>query len=323
MRRSSVIALVLALLAGACRSRVPAEGPAPPAAAATAASAVPEARTEVSASVIDDGILVAGGLRADGTATARVDRYDPGTGRWSVGPDLPEALHHAGMAAFGGRIYVAGGYMDDGAGGWVGTARVWSLGGEETRWRAEPPLATARGALGLAATAQGLVAFGGTDAGVVLASVEVLAAGAKAWRAAPPMGRAREHLAAAARHGRVFAIAGRAGGLETNTASVESFDPGRPTEGWRPEPSLVRPRGGIAAATVGDAVCVAGGEEPAGTIASLECLGGDQWREVATLVTPRHGLGVVAGGGRNLHVLAGGPRPGLFVSDAHEVVAIP
>ncbi len=38
---------------------------------------------------------------------------------------------------------------------------------------------------------------------------------------------------------------------------------------------------------------------------------------MATLAVPRHGVAVVAVGG-TLHVIGGGPQPGLFVSDAHE-----
>jgi hypothetical protein len=42
---------------------------------------------------------------------------------------------------------------------------------------------------------------------------------------------------------------------------------------------------------------------------------------VATLATPRHGLAVV-GLGERLHVVSGGPQPGLFVSGAHEAFRI-
>ncbi len=66
---------------------------------------------------------------------------------------------------------------------------------------------------------------------------------------------------------------------------------------------------------------MAGGEEPAGTIASVECLVGDRWERVARLAVPRHGLAVAGLDGR-LHVIGGGPQPGLFVSPAHEVVSV-
>ena len=42
---------------------------------------------------------------------------------------------------------------------------------------------------------------------------------------------------------------------------------------------------------------------------------------VPDVPTPRHGLGVAAAG-RRVYVVAGGPRPGLFVSDANEVLML-
>ncbi|MDQ3107455.1 MAG: hypothetical protein M3Q68_06570 [Actinomycetota bacterium] len=290
--------------------------------AVSAAAPVPEARTEVGAGRLGNDILVLGGLRADGTATDRVDRFDLADGTWSDGVALPSPLHHAGVASFGDRLWVAGGYTPAGDNGWIESARVWSLGDGEGAWRSEPDLRTARGALGLAAAGARLVALGGTSAGQVLSSVEVMVAGEDAWRPAPPMRQAREHTAAAAVGGRVYAIGGRVGGLETNLTSVESLQPGAFAPEWTKEPDLGTPRGGIAAAVSGGRVCVAGGEAPTGTIATVECLDGRSWIEAATLLEARHGLGVVAGLDGALHVLAGGPEPGLFVSTAHEVLTL-
>jgi hypothetical protein len=281
---------------------------------------VPEARTEVGAARLgDDALVVIGGFRADGSATDRVDRYDLVTGGWTSGPPLPEPRHHPGATAFRGRVYVAGGYSPAG----TETDTVWSLGPDDEQWRTEPVLGTARGALGLAATGDRLVAFGGTASGQVLATAEVLVAGTDTWRTLPSLRQPREHTAAASLDGRVYAIAGRVGSLESNLTSVESIDPSGFAPEWRKEPDLQHSRGGTAAAAVDDTVCVAGGEEPPGTIPSVECLLGGAWREAATLAEPRHGLGVVAGRGRDLHVLAGGPQPGLFVSTGHEVLTIP
>ena len=62
-----------------------------------------------------------------------------------------------------------------------------------------------------------------------------------------------------------------------------------------------------------------GGEEPGGTIATV--YGFDpargRWQPLPDLLTPRHGLGVVALGGR-VWAVAGGPKPGLSVSGAVE-----
>ncbi len=53
-------------------------------------------------------------------------------------------------------------------------------------------------------------------------------------------------------------------------------------------------------------------------MADVECLHQGAWRVVAQLAVPRHGLAVVADG-RRLFAIAGGPKPGLHVSDVNEV----
>ena len=64
---------------------------------------------------LDGAFWVVGGARADGPAgrgggaSARVDRYDPETGRWSPGPPLRTARHGIFPLLDAGRILVAGG----------------------------------------------------------------------------------------------------------------------------------------------------------------------------------------------------------------------
>lgn len=321
--------LVLVLVAQACSRGGGPGGPAspeqPPAATSAGdgpvepAPAVPEARTEVGGGLLDGKIVVLGGLRADGTATDRVDVYDPDQRRWSAGPALPAPLHHMGVASLAGRLFVAGGYTSGPRAGWVETAVVHSLGPGEGQWRPEPALPAPRGALGLGADRNRLVAFGGTSGGAVVATTALLERGAQAWRAGPALSQAREHTAAVSTPERVYAVAGRVGGLDTNLTSVEILDAGAAV--WRAGPALNEARGGIAGEAVAGLPCVAGGEAPSGTIASIECLMGDRWQRRATLSTARHGLAAVAVEGR-LHVLAGGDRPGLFVTDVHEVFGL-
>ena len=225
------------------------------------------------------------------------------------------------MAALCDRVYVAGGYTNGPGQDWVAQARVVSMGAGERAWREEPSLAGPRGGLAMAAAGGRLVAVGGTDPqGRFLRRAEVLTLGQRAWTAGPDMSQARDHLAAAGSGGRIYAIAGRLGSLESNMGSVESWDPAG-SAGWRNEPGLNKTRGGTSAAEAGGRPCVAGGEEPTGTIASVECLAGGRWEQAATLATPRHGLAVV-GLGERLHVVSGGPQPGLFVSGAHEAFTI-
>ena len=67
-----------------------------------------------------------------------------------------------------------------------------------------------------------------------------------------------------------------------------------------------------------------GGESPGGTNRSVWSLGRSarRWERLPDLPTPRHGLGVVALGGR-VWAIAGGPEPGLTVSGAVESLPIP
>jgi hypothetical protein len=319
--------VVVALLGAGCSGSD--DGPPAPEASTTttavaaspALAELPVPRTEVSAAVLGGRIVVAGGLTLDGAASDRVDFYDPAANRWEPAPALPLPLHHSGMAALGDRVYVAGGYTNRAGQEWVSQSRVVSLGAGDRAWREEPALGGTRGGLALAAAGGRLVAVGGTDnLGRFLARTEVLVPGQRAWTAGPDMAEPRDHLAAAGAGGRVYAIAGRLGGLDTNKATVESWDPAA-GGGWRPEPRLNDTRGGTSAAEAGGRPCVAGGEEPAGTIASVECLADGRWSRAAQLRISRHGLGV-AGLGDRLHVIAGGPEPGLFVSGAHEAFTV-
>jgi N-acetylneuraminic acid mutarotase len=273
-------------------------------------------RTEVVAATFSFGLAVLGGLTADGKPSAQVDHYTFGRDVWRSLPPLPVALHHAGAGELDGRLYVVGGYAEGALGPWTPTAEVWSLGNEETTWRKEPPLSLPRGALAVASAPGALVAVGGV-AGPDLVRTEILELSATTWKRGPDLTTPREHLAATWSDGRVYAIAGRAGSLESNRDSVESWAPGETS--WRAEPKLNHARGGIGAATVKRAPCVAGGEAPGDrTIAEVECLRNGAWKVVGRLEIPRHGLAVAAPD-TQLSVIGGGPKPGLHVSDAHEM----
>ena len=269
-------------------------------------------RTEVVGAFFDGKVVVLGGLLQDNSASAQVDFYDPASDSWSPGPPLPVALHHAAAGALDGRLYVVGGYLDP---QWTPVAEVHSLGPGETAWRPEPSMAGPRGALAVASLPTALVAVGGVGSGG-MRRTEILESGASVWQPGPDLSTEREHLAATGAGGRAWAIAGRVGSLESNRDSVESL--GLTDTKWMAEPKLNHSRGGIGAASPGDRPCVAGGEEPLGsTIAEIECFQDGRWVVVARLEVPRHGLAVVANGNR-LHVIGGGPKPGLFVSNTHE-----
>jgi hypothetical protein len=314
--RGPLLSVVAASVLTGCPATSPDPRPSGPPRGVADEAPLPEPRTEVAGTAWRDGVVVAGGLLRDGRTSAGVDRWTAGTG-WERLPDLPAPRHHAGLAVRAGRLLVVGGY--DGAG--APSADVWSLGDGDARWRPEAALPQPRAAAAVVAVDDRVVVAGGVlsdgaagDPEVTSSTVALDDAG---WTAGPALAAAREHLAGASAAGRVYAVAGRTGGLDTNLDVVESLGPGETA--WRRELPVPAPRGGTSAAGVGDLVCVAGGEDPDGTDGSVVCLDENGWHEVARLSEPRHGLAVVALDGR-LHVVAGGPRPGLTVSGRHEVV---
>jgi N-acetylneuraminic acid mutarotase len=274
-----------------------------------------EPRTEVAAGLAGGEIVVVGGFVANGANTARADAYSIANDRWRRLPDLPLAVDHAAAASVNGRVYVLGGYGGDRAP--LRTAFVLVSG----TWRKLASLPDARAAAAAAVAGGRLYVVGGVDGRRSLARIAfALDLRTGRWSRIPGP-TPREHLAAAGLGTRVYALAGRKAGIDTNLAVFESYNPRtRRWERLRPIPS---PRGGTGAAALPNTIVSVGGEEPPGTIRSVYAynFGTRRWRRLPDLPTPRHGLGVVARAGR-VYVLGGGPEPGLTVTGAVESLAV-
>jgi N-acetylneuraminic acid mutarotase len=275
------------------------------------AEPLPEARTEIAGGAVGSEIVVLGGLTEDGAPSARVDAYSPARDTWRRLADLPAPVHHPMAASDGTRLYVAGGY----GGGFRDFQRsVYVL--ERGSWRALPRLPAPRAAGGAAVVAGKLYVVGGVGPGGLAREGFVLDLATRRWSTIPGP-TPREHLAVATSGGRIYALAGRTGGINTNLRTFEVYTPS--TRTWRKLPSIPGSRGGTGAAFVGRLLVSVGGEEPAGTIESV--YGYDSargsWSQLPDLQTSRHGLAVVALQGR-VYAIGGGPQPGLTVSDANE-----
>lgn len=276
---------------------------------------IPEPRTEVAAALAGDQILVVGGFVESGGNSARADAYSVPNDRWARLPDLPVSVDHAAAASHAERVFVVGGYGSDRRP--LRTAFAWDRG----RWRVLAQLPEPRAAAAAAVSAGKLYVVGGVDKGGDLARVALsLDLNSGRWSRVPGP-TPREHLAAAAARGRIYALGGRSAGIDTNTRAFESYHPA--TRRWTKLPRLPSARGGTGAATVSGRIVSVGGEQPAGTIASVYSfdLRSRKWRRLPDLPTPRHGLGVVAHEGR-LFTLAGGPQPGLTVSGVVESLRV-
>jgi N-acetylneuraminic acid mutarotase len=276
---------------------------------------LPLARTEVAAARHGNEIVVVGGYVAGGDTSAQADAFSPSANRWRRLPDLPQAVNHAMAATWRGRIVVAGGYVAR----QQPSDRVFVL--ENDRWRELGRLAEPRAAAGAAIVGDTLYVAGGIGRNGL--ATTALALGLRTGKARTiPAPTKREHLAVTAAGGRVYALAGRTAGIDTNVRTLESWRPGART--WTRLPPVPRSRGGTGAIAIGNTVVSVGGEEPAGTIATVYAYNVKtrRWRRLPDLPTPRHGLGVVAFN-RRVYALAGGPRPGLTTSGAVESLRVP
>jgi hypothetical protein len=279
------------------------------------AAPVPVARTEVAAALFGQEIAVVGGFLANGQNSTRADAYSPRRNRWRRLPNLPARLDHAMATGRGFELYVVGGYGP----GSVAQTGFYRLRGR--RWVSLPPLPAPRAAAGAAVLNGKLYVVGGVQAPGRLATDAFaydFSRGRWTLIAGP---RPREHLGAAALGTTVYAVAGRTAGLESNLDLVEAYDPGG--NRWRAIPRVPDARGGTAAAAVAGRLLSVGGEEPGGTIRMVFAYNPStrRWARLPDLPRPRHGLGLVGYRGR-AYAFAGGPQPGLTVSNSNQVLAL-
>lgn len=275
-------------------------------------AAMPGPRAEVATAVWRGEIVVAGGFLASGGASRRVDAYAPARNRWRRLPDLPAGVHHPMAAALNGRLYVFGGYQ---GGFGAPSSSAWLLNGR--RWERLPRLPEPRAAAGAAVVANRIAIVGGVGPNGLARVALLYDPATRSWSRAPGP-TPREHLAVAAARGRVYAVAGRTGGIDANLAIVEEWAPGR--DAWTRLADVPDTRGGTGAAVVAGRTLVSvGGEEPEGTIREVYALdlAGGGWRRLADLPSPRHGLAVAAVW-PYVYAIAGGAVPGLSVSGVNE-----
>lgn len=274
--------------------------------------------TEVAAAAMSGQIWVVGGFDARGRAVDAVQVYEPATNAWTEGPELPEPVHHAALVSAGNELYLVGGYV--GSSFDRPTAAVWRFDVATQRWVGAPPLPEPRAAGAAAWDGQRIVYGGGVGPEGLAGEVFVLELGDAAWHRLAALSRPREHLGAASDgQGRVWFLGGREGDLDTNLATVDLVSEGR----VRAAGELPTPRGGVAGFWSNAAgACLAGGEQPDGTLAAVECIDTNGAVTVLpSLAEPRHGLGAAVVD-ETAYVMLGGPNPGLAVSGTVQALPV-
>lgn len=280
---------------------------------------MPEPRGETAGAVAGDRLFVIGGMTGVAAqASATVSVYDPGAGTWAAGPRLPEPRHHAAAVGLDGAVYLSGGAASVADG--TPRAEVWMLPAGAPAWRDVAPMPDGRfghrmvtldGRLYVVGGVPGVDARTGAS-GLVEVPMLVYDPDADAWSEGAPLPINRDHLAVVAVGAEIWAIGGRAGGM--NHQRVDIYDPA--TDEWRDGPPLPEGTSGASEAVVDGVILLSGGEDPgAGRIVDrhwrLDTREGAAatWQPLAPPPLAVHGAPGAALAGRFI-VVSGSPRPG-------------
>ncbi|MGZ5364958.1 MAG: Kelch repeat-containing protein, partial [Mycobacterium sp.] len=246
-------------------------------------------RAAASAAVIDDLLVVTGGVDASGKLLNTTEMYD-GTG-WKLGAPLPTPRQMSGAASDGELMYVVGGT--------TGTSDLTAVEAYDPvadTWTTMPALPEARSDFGVAITDARLVAIGGMSLGRVLNSVEALDLTTATWTALPDLATGRHGLAVAAVGKTVYAIGGSTSPADSQvTAAAESLKLAprkpQPAAEWRLLPDAPTARLMSASTVLEGKIYIAGGmlghAETLDTFESFDPQTGE-WQTLPPLPIPLH-----------------------------------
>jgi len=221
----------------------------------TARAAMPTARARLAVVATPGGIFAIGGV-ANGQVTGVVEQYLPAEDRWVSHPPKPTPAANIGAVGLDGRIYVPGGH--DAQGRVLNVLEIYDPATQQ--WTQGPSLPAARSAYALAEVGGRMYLFGGWDGRRYVDTVLEFSPDTGTWNVRTPMPKALGFQAAAALGGRIFLIGGYDGNREV--ASCYEYMPdleGSAISPWRACAPISVPRGGAAAATVGNSIYVVGG----------------------------------------------------------------
>ena len=134
------------------------------------------------------------------------------SGTWSSTTPPPVGVHHVGVAVLGGKIYMAGGRVDNE----TSSAAFLSYDPKADRWTRLPELPQGPiSSLGMVAAGGRVVVFGGDDevgwedgGGWVTPSAWAFDPATRRWERLPDLAIERHAFGAAVAGGRIFAIGG-------------------------------------------------------------------------------------------------------------------
>ncbi|HTI74397.1 MAG TPA: kelch repeat-containing protein [Mycobacterium sp.] len=225
-------------------------------------------RAAAAAAVVDNRIVVTGGVDATGKLLNTTEIFD-GTA-WKLGAPIPTPRQMLGAASDGKLVYVLGG-----ANGTADLATVEAYDPVADTWTSLPELPGRRSDFGVAFTDGRLVVVGGMSGGQVINSVVAMDLVTQSWNGLPDLKTARHGMAVASVGKTVYAIGGSTGvGDDQITASAEALKLAprkpQPASQWRSLPDAPTARLMMAWTVLNDEIWVAGGMSHGETLQTVE-----------------------------------------------------
>lgn len=277
---------------------------------------MPVGRQETAPAVLNGKIYIPAGYTVGGQVTTIVEVFDPATNSWSNITPVPEPLHHYGLTAANGRLYLLGAYQGS---TFTPMNRGYVFIPDSNLWRPVANLPVARGAHMAVEFGGKIFLFGGIIGGLTTTRTDVYDPATNSWTTVADMPSAREHTAAARIDSLIYVIGGRIG--STNNNILEAYSPA--TNTWSTKPPMPTARGGLAAAAMNGRLYVFGGEIPGVFHQSEEYdPATNTWRAVASMLTPRHGMGA-ATVADSIYVIGGAVVQGFGATDVNELFTLP
>ncbi len=274
---------------------------------------------ETAVVAVADKIYILGGFQ-DLTITSAVQIFDTTTCTYAAGPELPLPVHHVNAAVIDGTI-VVGGALQGGNFAAIGDPWSWHPA-TETAWSIRPPMpaGTQRGA-GVAGALDGTLIVAGGLRGGAVGDVSAYDLALDTWTALPSLPVPRDHACGGVIDGKLYVAGGRMTSIpSTSTATFELAD-----GTWQTKAPMLTGRGGTACGVIADRLIVVGGEgnpqASSGVFPQVEAYtpASDAWESLDPMLTPRHGMGAAASGGK-LYVPGGATVQGFGAVATHEIL---
>lgn len=262
------------------------------------------AQSELATTSLSGSVYALGGFGAP----RAFRRLEVASDRWTLLPELPGGRDHASAFALPGYIYLVGGAVNGPGDSQTGAFRFDLARGV---WESVPEISATFGSN--AALLHGQVYLGDVTAGLQ----HYQPATRQVRHIARPDFQDRDHAQVLAFLDEIWVLAGRS----PETTRVSIYDP--VSERWRDGPPLRYPRGGFAAAVVGNRIVLTGGEvlERGSYVegrTEIYSAGADAWEAGPDLPVPVHGVSGVAVEDRFI-VVSGSTNAGLATGATRRV----